>query len=209
MTRHDHDNPIDPLEALLGEALSPEALSDDLAARIIARTAGQNSQQPTLKLVGQEQIEEPIASELEPILDEALAPPAVPGGLVKRIIAATLPLSDQIVARIGPLRVRYATAQRFAAMVVVAASLGIVMQAWGICTDAYHIVQATRHVASIMKYTAPDTSIDQQIDQLSTQIDQLALTDNHDDWSTQVGEMNKSIMGLEKLIESETGEQTF
>lgn len=210
MTRHNQDNPMDELEALLSEALSPEIPSDDLAARIIARTSQKTAdEQPMLRLVGMEQAPDTVDSDLEPILDQALAPVAVPDGLIKRIVAATRPMGNHVIAHIGPLRMRYSMAKSMAAAVLILASWGIVFQAMGICTDAYHIVQATRHVASIMKYSAPDAAIDQQIDQLSSQIDQLAMGTNHEDWSTRVNEVNTSIQGLEKLIESETSDQTF
>lgn len=210
MTRHNQDKPINELESLLSEALSPEIPSDDLAARIIASTSTKTAnEQPKLRLVGQEQVSENTDNELEPILDEALTPVAVPNGLVKRIIAATKPMGDQVIARIGPMRLRYSMAKYIAAAVIIAASWGIVFQAMGICADAYHIVQATRHVSSIMKYTAPDTVLDQQIDQLSSQLDKLALGTNHEAWSSRVVEMSDSLLGLEQMIESETNEQTF
>ena len=210
MTRQNQDNPMDALESLLSEALSPEIPTDDLAARIIASTsAKQQGEQPKLRLVGQQQVSESIDRELEPILDEALAPGAVPKGLVKRIVAATKPMGDHVIARIGPMRLRYSMAKYIAAAVIIAASWGIVFQAMGICADAYHIVQATRHVSSIMKYTAPDTVLDQQIDQLSSQLDKLALGTNHEAWSSRVVEMSDSLLGLEQMIESETNEQTF
>lgn len=210
MTRHDQNNPMAPFESLLDEALSAPMPSDDLASRIIAQTAGQNvgtSEGSPLKLVGKSEAM-PADPQLEPVLDEALAPQAVSETLIKKILAVTLPISEHVIGRIGPLKVRYATAHRIAAMVVVLASMGIVFQAWGICTDAYHIVQATRHVSSIMKYTAPDTALDQKIDALATEIDQLALTSDSD-WNTQVGDMSQSIIGLEDIIESETSNATF
>ena len=208
------NNPIDSLEALLGEALAPNMPSDDLAARIIANTACDKSEMaeaaPKLKLVGQQdQIQEPGDQVLVPLLDEALSPSPVPEVLVQRIVAATAPISDQIIARIGPLRVRYATAHRFAALVVVTAMLGIVVQSWGIYTDAHQIVQATRHVSSMMQYTAADTILDQEIDQLSSEIDQLTLGTNSENWDLQVDAMSQSLIGLEELIESETSGKWF
>ncbi|MAX24656.1 MAG: hypothetical protein CMJ19_09150 [Phycisphaeraceae bacterium] len=212
MTRHDQDNPMDAFEDLLSEALSPDMPSDDLAARIIARTSADTASQadaPQLKLVGAQQVASPVDDELEPMLDEALTPPPVPHGLVKRIVAATRPVGDHVIARIGPLRLRYNMARYIAAAVIIAASWGIVFQAMGICTDAFHIVQATHHVSSIMKYSAPDTDIDQEIDQLANQVDKLALGTNNEDWSTRVGEMSDSLLGLEKMIESDTSDQTM
>lgn len=210
MTRHNQDNPMDALESLLSEALSPEIPSDDLAARIIARTSPKSaSEQPMLRLVGAEQVSDTVDSDLEPILDEALAPVTVPKGLVKRIINVTRPMGNHIIARIGPLTVRYSMAKSLAAAVIILASWGIVFQAMGICTDAYHIIQATRHVSSIMRYSAPDTALDQQIDQLSSQIDKLAYGNNHEEWNSRVDEMSNSLLGLEQMIDSETKERTF
>mgnify|MGYP001418767555 CR=1 FL=1 len=61
MTRQNQDNSMDALESLLSEALSPEIPSDDLAARIIASTSPtQQSDQPNLRLVGQQQVSESI-----------------------------------------------------------------------------------------------------------------------------------------------------
>jgi hypothetical protein len=201
---------MDGLEALLSEALSPEIPSDDLAARIIAKTSANPASQmdqPKLKLVGSEQIDGPLDRELEPMLDEALAPQPVPHGLVRRIVAATRPMNNHVVAKMGPMRLRYNTARYIAAGVIIAASWGIVFQAMGICADAFHIVQATRHVSTIMKYSAPDTAIDQEIDQLSNQLDKLAMGSSSEDWSTRVGEMSDSLLGLEQMIESDTSDQ--
>ncbi|HAI13114.1 MAG TPA: hypothetical protein DCM28_15510 [Phycisphaerales bacterium] len=205
MTRQNQDNSMDALESLLSEALSPEIPSDDLAARIIASTSPtQQSDQPNLRLVGQQQVSEYIDRELEPILDHALAPGAVPSGLVKRIVDATKPMGDHVIARIGPMRLRYSMAKYIAAAVIIAASWGIVFQAMGIFTDAFHIVQATRHVSSIMKYTAPDTVLDQQIDQLSNELDKLALGSNHDDWNSRFEQVNESLSNLDDLLDSDS-----
>ncbi len=93
--------PID--EALLDEALS-EPTPAELEAKILELTDPQ----------------------MLSLLDEALAPEAVPDGLTQRILAATTPAdahaeSPAVLARIGPATFRYAAA----AAIALAVGLGV------------------------------------------------------------------------------------
>lgn len=118
---------------------------------------------------------EPPDPALERLLDAALGPDAIPGGvpadLVARITAATeerLPRRGGVLARIDCRPVR-----ALAASVVLAASIGIVLAVGAVLGDVQNLRAIDRELTALQQWAAPFEEIDEEIQLVALQLDQL------------------------------------
>lgn len=115
-------------------------------------------------------------AQLSPLLDEALASPAAPAGLVDRIFDETrhrLPRARRMARRlalsIGPVWFRRVHAM--AAGIVLAGTASLLLVASGILRDAHDTVTAKEDIAQLGQFASFEAPIDQDILQLAMRID--------------------------------------
>lgn len=162
MSASNHDNLNRPhadakFHAILDASLGADAASEAMTDRIFAATVDR------LPRTG-----------LDAVLDEALAPSAMPAGLVERVVSRTRRQLDRaagVLARIGPWSIRRRLVGNIAAAVVLAASIGVLMTGFNIVNDARQIVEVRQEIVALSGYATPAAPIDQEIELLAGHVD--------------------------------------
>lgn len=152
-----------------------------------------------------------IDPRMESLLDEALSPQSVEGGvpsdLTDRIVSAT---TDRItagrrgvLAKIGPPLIR-----AFAATVIIASSVAIIHMLNGIVRNVDRIETIAESLAELQKYEYQPDSLDTQILQLAAQIDEF---NSHDLWSANASSSVQDLLDFEWQLDhpGTTGSSQF
>ena len=116
--------------------------------------------------------------QLEGLLDIALAPQSVPGGipqdLTRKILAKTTPQlnanSSPVLAMIGPTAIN-----AIAAVMMLAATLGLFLALHQAPHNLYFLVQLEQNLSEIVDIESTTDDLDHQIGLLAVQIDDFDL----------------------------------
>jgi hypothetical protein len=128
---------------------------------------------------------EPSADpKLEAILSQALRAPAAPSHLARRIVEQTRHHLPRKVWGISMSMVTLRRVRALAAGIVLAGSVGVLIQASGILRDAKYTLEARENITALSRYQAPQTELDQEIHQLAMHIDAAGTLSQQRDVAT-------------------------